>query len=221
VNFDVSRVGAWRGRQVAAQFLDFDADGEESHCVLEDLFGEGSKVLNLIDEILRVVVFWLVQNHFMPHRFRVQFHYWSQRKVLVFRFFLLQTGVLLQNVVEGVGSVGFALEGLLDLFQLFFRIRILLIFVWIDCGDWVEEFLSLLVDGDVEGFFKFEEDGTEMKSFPESVQGIMSVFKANLMILILWVKTRKLQEVEGKLVLFRNERLNFIELTLHVPFDFF
>ena len=75
VNFDVSKVGDGRGRQVAVQFLDLDADGEESHCVLEDHFSEGSKVLNLIDEILRLVVSRLVHNHFMPHRFRMQFHY--------------------------------------------------------------------------------------------------------------------------------------------------
>ena len=58
-----------------------------------------------------------------------------------------------------------------------------------------------------------------MKGFFEGIQRIMCVFEANLMILILRVKTGKLQEVQGKLVLFGDEGLEFIKLTFHVPFE--
>ena len=65
--FDVSRVGTGRGDCIDAQFLDFNADGKEGDCALEDLFRKGSEILNLIDEILQVAISRLIQNHFLPH----------------------------------------------------------------------------------------------------------------------------------------------------------
>lgn len=117
--------------------------------------------------------------------------------------------------------MGFALEGFLDVFHLLVRIMGSLDFEGMDCGDGVEEFLSLLVDGDVECFFKFEKNGAEIKGFFEGIKRIVCVFEANLMVLILGVKTGELQEVEGKLVFFGDEGLQFIKLTFHVPFEIF
>ena len=85
----------------------------------------------------------------------------------------------------------------------------------------MKEFKSLLFDGDVESLFKYEKDGAEMKGFFVSIERIVCVFEANLMILILGVKTGELQEVQCKLVLFGDEGLEFIKLTFHVPFEIF